>query len=910
VRAGKRDLLSSSPWQRGWRRLTRIWGPDTIANVDEELRFHFEQKVAEFEALGLSDAQARARAEEEFGDVQTVRESLTDIDGRLAKRQQRAEWWEGTVQDLRYVARGLRRSPGFTATVIVTLALGLGANAAIFSVLDRLYVQPPSGLPSPFNMRRLYQHTINWNQPYVRSGFAYTEVRAFRQAKLTGVPIAAYSTRKVRNGRNANSAEVGGTFVEGDYFGATGVRMALGRPFDSTEYAITSNAFVAVISHQLWQRQFGGDSSVIGQNIDLASHRHVIVGVAAEKFRGLDLKPVDVWLPLSTMGVTTGRKPGWYESRNFNGLSVVLRVSNDAQAEIINSRATLLLRDPAVRLINDSTSTTSLGSIIDGRGSRLYGKELAISTRLAGVAAVILLIACANVVNLLLARAQHRQREIAVRLALGVSRLRLLSQLMIESSVLALLSALVALAVAWSGATMLRRLLLPDVQWTEGAVNPRVAIFTVVLALFVGVLAGLVPALQASRPNLASAMKSSARDGGQRSARLRTLLLIMQAALSVVLLVGAGVFVRSLRTVERVDTGFDIGRIVYATVSYDRELGNHEKEIAEGLPLAAERVRRIPGVEAVAMAGNIPMYGFSFTDLFLPGRDSLPPAGKMSRILSVVSPEYFKAVGLQVMRGRTFTEADLPGSELVMAMNENMAKNLWPGEDPLTKCVVVGKKDSPCRRVVAIVAPAHFSSIIEEPSMLYYLPLLQAGEEGYAGALIIRTASGRTDGIVPLVQAELRQHFGSWARPWTPTMEELVEPEMRPWRTGAALFTVAGMLALLVAAVGVYSSIAYTISQRTHEMGVRVALGASSSNIMRLVLSEGIRIVSIGVGIGVLASLALGSIVASMLYQTSPRDPFVLVASTATLLLVTVVACSIPAWRASRVDPLKALGAE
>ncbi|MEO7363266.1 MAG: FtsX-like permease family protein, partial [Gemmatimonadaceae bacterium] len=657
-------------------------------------------------------------------------------------------------------------------------------------------------------------------------------------------------------------------------------------------------------------RQYSGDSSVIGKPLDIAAQRFTIVGVVADKFRGLSLKPSDVWLPVSTIGSTPSRKPTWYESKNFNGLNVVVRLPSEAEAAMLNSRATEAMRAPTVRLINDSLSTTSLSSIIDGRGATLYGKEVAISTRLAGVAAVILLIACANIVNLLLARAHSRQREIAVRLALGVSRMRLLSQLLIESTVLSLISGAFALAIAFGGATLLRKLLLPDVQWTEGAINPRVAVFTALLALVVGFLAGLVPALQATRPDLITALKSSVRDGGRRSSKLRTSLLITQAALSVVLLVGAGVFVRSLRSVESVDTGFDISQLSFATIRYDRELGSHNKDIGAGLPVVAEQIRRLSGVETVALAGNVPMWGFSFDELFLPGRDSLPPAGKMSRILAYISPDYFKAVGLQVLRGRDFSDADVRGSELVIAMNENMAKNFWPGEDPLTKCVIVGERTAPCRRVVAIVSPAHFSSVIEDPSMLYYLPLSQAAEDWAAGALVIRSAPGKASQVAALVHPVLQQFFGDWALPRVVTMEELIAPQMRPWRTGAALFTAAGMLALLVAAIGVYSSVAYTISQRTREMGVRAALGASSGNIMRLVVSEGVRVITIGIALGVLASLALGSIVSSMLYNTSPRDPFVLVASTTTLLLVTIIACSIPAWRAARIDPLQALSAE
>ena len=831
-------------WKSGWRRLARLWQSDTAARVDEELRFHFDQKIAEFEQRGLSKSEAESRAVAEFGDVELVRHSLHEIDQRVVQKNQRAQWWEAIAQDLRYVVRSLRRSPIFTVTVVVTIALGLGANAAIFSVLDRLYVQAPAGVAAPAEVRRLAQKTVSGGQPYNRGGFSYGELRAFRNA-APGALIASYRSEKVRNGLDANAPDIGGTFVEGDYFKVAGVRMALGRPFDSTEYKISTVQNVAIISYQLWQRQYHSDSGVVGKTIDLATHRHVIVGVTADKFRGLDLKPSDVWVPLSTRGNAKTRKPDWYESKNFNGFSVVVRVGSEVDAAMLNARATRALIDPATRVLDDTTATTSLGSIIDGRGGRIYGKEVAISTRLAGVALVILLIACANVVNLLLARAQSRQREIAVRLALGVSRLRLLSQLMIESGVLSLLSGLVALMVAFGGATMLRKLLLPDVQWTEGAVNFRVAVFTAVTALVVGFLVGLVPALQATKPDLANAMKAAAPGRNGRSSRLRASLLITQAALSVVLLVGAGVFVLSLRSVESIDTGFDIRQLTYATVEYDRELGNHEEEIGAGLPIVADRIRKLPGVESVAMAGNIPMHGITFDRLFLPGRDSLPPSGNSTRVLALISPNYYETVGMHVIRGRDFTNRDVRGGELVIAMNENMAKNFWPGEDALTKCVIVGERTSPCRRVVAVVSPAHYSRIIEDPSMMYYIPLAQAAEEWGAGAILIRTTPGSAARVAALAKPEVQQQFGAWARPWMPTMEEMVAPQMRPWRTGAALFTTAGLLALLVAAMGVYSSVAYTLSQRTREMGVRVALGASSGNIMTLVLREGVGIIAI-----------------------------------------------------------------
>jgi putative ABC transport system permease protein len=895
-------------WSVGWRRLTRIWRSDTSANVDDEIRFHFEQKVAEFVALGMSPAAARTRAEAEFGDIESVRESLRAIDDRVEKKQRHAEWWEGAAQDLRYVLRSLRRSPAFTVTVVVTLALGLGANAALFAILDRLYVQPPAGITDLSKTKGVFQQTTNSGAPYLRAFFAYLELRELRQNAPSGVTIAGYRQSQFRFGRNPDANQIGGTAVEGDYFGVIGLRPEVGRFFTPEEAVISGIAMVAVISNDFWHRQYDGDPNILGKDLDLGSHRYQIIGVAPPKFRGLDLSVSDVFVPMNSTGTLKDRKTDWYETMNFNGIFIVAHVGDDATAKLFDARATATLRRAG--MMKDTLSRTYVGSISAGGASARFAKEMAISTRLAGVAIVILLIACANVVNLMLARGATRKREIAVRLALGVSRRRLLTQLMIESGVLALLSAVAAIFVAFVAATTLRNLLLPDVHWGSTAIDERVALFTFTLALVTGFVAGLVPALQASSPDLSSSLKSSVRDGGQRRSALRSGLLIAQAALSVVLLVGAGVFVQSLRTVEGIDTGFDTDRLVTASVGYDRELGDHRAEIETRMPSAAERVRRIPGVQTVAMTSNVPMYGFSFTDLFLPGRDSLPPSRGLERILNVVSPEYFAAVGLKVLRGRAFTDADQASSEQVMAMNANMAANLWPGEDPLTKCVMVGKRDAPCRRVIAIVSPAHFSSIVEEPSSSYYVPLAQYLDHGGAGALVVRVAPGQAARVAAQIPRELAQEFGGWSRTSVKTMDEIFAPQMRPWRIGAALFTAAGLLALLVAAVGVYSSIAYTVSQRAQEVGVRIALGASASNIMRLVVSEGVRVVAIGVAIGVAVALALGSLVASMLYKTSPRDPFVIVASTMTLLVVAVVACCIPAWRASRVDPLTAMRAE
>ena len=913
MRSSQLPNAPRSMWRSGWQRLTRVWRPDTVTNVDDELRFHFSEKVAEFEAQGLSSAAARVRAEEEFGDVQSVRDSLSEIDGRVAKKQRRAEWWEGVVQDLRYVVRGLRKSPMFTATVVTTLALGLGANAAVFSLLDQLYVQSPPGVPAPAEVHRIYQSAMNRGSIYVRGYYSYLEIRALHRINADSVRVAGYRAEKARLGREADGAELNVAYVEGDFFGVSGVGAAVGRVLTPEESQAAGLDALAVISYDLWQREFAGDSAIVGRSIDLGSHRHLVVGVAAEKFRGLDMSVQDIWLPLNTVGVWKSRKPDWYEDGNFNGINAVFRTKNSARAELFNARATVELRKTGVALMSDTLATTALGSINVARGgAESYAKEFSISTRLAGVSFAILLIAIANVINLLLARAVTRQREIAVRLALGVSRSRLLTQLMLESAVLAALSAGAALAVAYAGTTTLRKLLLPDIQWNSGVVDGRTVVFTVGLALLAGFVTGLVPALQTSSPSLTGALKSSVRDGGQRRGALRSSLLVVQAAISVVLVAGAGVFLNSLRSVQAVNIGYTTDNLFFASVSADRELGDRRQEIQRRIPEIVEKLRNIPGVAHIAMSEGTPMYSISFAELHLPGRDSLPKGkGSRDRFFDAVSPEYFATVGMAVLKGRAFAAGDGVGAEPVVIIDQNMANDFFPGEDPLSKCVIVGARTTPCRRVVGVVQSAHHSSVVEDPSQHYYVPLQQAEGLGSVGAIAVRSMPGvDMNKLRPVIMQQISAELGSWARTRTRSMDEIIARDMRPWKTGATLFTTAGLLALLVAAVGVYSSLAYSINQRTQEMGVRVALGASASSIMRLVVGQSVAVVAMGVAVGVVASLALGKVIASMLFETSPKDPVVLIAAVGTLLIVAAIASSVPAWRASRVDPLTAMRAE
>ncbi|HVT37637.1 MAG TPA: ADOP family duplicated permease [Gemmatimonadaceae bacterium] len=898
----------------GWRRFLRLWRPNTEADIDAELRFHFEQKIADLVARGAAPDVARAQAVAEFGNVAAVRSSLREIDGRIAKHRQHAEWWESIAQDLGYVLRSLRRSPGFTVMVAVTLALGLGANAALFSILDRMFLQAPPGVADPGQLRRVFHgyHDSRGVQQ-ILSNFSPPEFRAIAAALPAGTQVAGFGTQaKVHLGRDDSAPQGVVIYVLGDYFGTLGVRLAAGRPFDASEWRAEAFAPVAVISYDLAHDRFLTAQNAVGKTFEIGSHQYTVIGIAPKPFRGTDLDAGDVWVPMNTRGTWANRDMQWYERHGTLFIRALLRAHDIRTFPAIRVTTTVALRKAAE--IRDTLAFATFGSIKEAVAPGFNVSEQAIATRLGAVALAILLIACANVANLLLARALQRRREIGVRLALGVSRSRLVRQLLTESLVLATISGLAALLVAAWTATALRQALLPNVQWGAPAIGLHAVTFAAATAVLAGFAAGLVLALHASRPDVTGVLRGGARDGGLPRSRVRTTLLVSQLALSCVLLTGAGLFVRSLQRVETVDIGYDAAQIVFAGLRTDPELGrSRDAELDVLLKEAAQRIERFPGVEHVAFTENVPMSAFSFVSNFLPERDSVPTLDGSGPIVSFVSPGFFATMGMRVLVGRDFSPNDRTGSEPVLLVNSIMARTLWPGESAIGKCLILHKREDPCRRIIGVVSNSHYGRLIERPSMQFYVPLAQEGDDGKlgtVGALEIRAAIGRVTDVGTQVRRLLVGLGGTGSTPWIRTLAEQLSPELRTWRLGAALFSAAGLLALLVAAVGVYSTLAYTVSQRTHEMGVRVALGARETHILRLVVGEGVRVVAVGVAAGAVIALALGRLVASMLYDTSPHDPAVLVASAVVLLGVAVVACLVPAWRATRADPMTALRAE
>jgi predicted permease len=890
--------------QPRWRRYLRFWKRDVAADVDDELSFHLAHRVEQYEASGMSHDDAVTAAGAQLGDADSVRTLLIGIDRRVAHTHDVTLWLDSLRSDLRTSIRSLVRQPTFSAAVVVTLALGLGVNAAMFSFLDRVFLRPPAGIVNPGKLRRFWsvEHDKKGEPVAAQLRVGVEEQRALTSSFGHDAAIAIYAQQalvRVGSGGDAPSATI--VRAAANYLPLLGVHASVGRLFTSEETAIDSPARVAVISDALWRTRFGGDSSVIGKSIALSSEVFTIVGVTPPGFSGVDLERTDIWIPLGKSPIGMDGVVASRGRAQFAGL--LARVSPRISDASLETRATTIIRRAnAGKEDADSLERVVTGSIIEARGPGRPKNDVAIAERLGGVAIIVLLIACANVVNLLLARAAARRREIAVRVALGVSRMRLAWLLMVPTVILAFAAGIAAVASAIVTGAVLRSLLVPDVHFADSAIHWRVIVFTLLASLVVGTLSALVPSIQASRPDVTAFLKGATQSGTVQRSRLRSTLVAAQAALSVVLLVGAGLFLRSVHNVESIRLGFDVSRLAFAEARFDDWRAPDSALIAR----VVDRVRLVPGVEQVALVGEHPLDGGTWSTQFYTVNDSAHGDLFERPTVTPVSPNYFAATGLRIVRGKGFA-ADGSWSVVV---NETMAREYWPTESAIGQCMRLLKPDGRCYTVVGIADDAHQDRVIENHKAHFYVTAAHPPSPGMrASEIVIRANPARWNTVVALTRRILAEAIPS-AQPHVDRMEDLIAPAYRPFRLGAALFSVFGVLALLVSMVGVYSTVTYTVTQRMHEFGVRVALGAQLNDIARLVVGTGLKTVAVGTVLGVGLSLAAGRLIASFLYEVSPSDPPTLVLVVVLLLSVGAAAALAPAWRASRADPVSALRSE
>ena len=884
---------------------------DADREMADEIAFHIERQTRKNETLGLSQEEARQRALREFGGTTRWREE--------ARRARGSTLVDLIERDLRQAVRGLERSPAFATMAIVTLALAAAANAAIFGIVDRVLLRGPEHVVAPEQVVRVYVSrvlsdanvTTSAFQPYALYRIARDHTPAFSRA-------ATYLPFEARVGMGVESRVVRVTYATPDLFPLTGVRPALGRFYSGDEDVPPRGQPVVVLGYGYWQSEFAGDKSIIGRTVTLDERQFRVVGVAPRGFTGVERAPVAAWLPMSARPVDP-RAADWATSWRPNTPGIIVgRLA--APSATAAAQLTAMLRreyagtDKAMRVANVRVLPMSYD--LEGEEPR----ELGVARLLGGVALVMLLVAAANTMNLTLARAVARRRELGVRVALGAGRGTLVRLMVIEAVVISLLGGLLGLVLAHWGGAIVREALLPNVAWDELPVNGRVLAWSVMVSLVTGVFVGLIPALRVSRADVSSVLRAGrtgSSGAGESHGVARASLQVVQLALSLVLLFTAGLFVKSLRDIRHLDLGYDRERVLAVDVSFPRR-DSGTTPAAEASVVEAQgryedlraRFARVPGVARASIAFSSPLSAVNILRLRVPGRDSVPSQKGGFALVTAAAPGYFETVGTRILRGRAFEANEGTGTEPVVIVNETMARTLWPGADAIGRCVVLsGMNGDACARVVGISQDVHQMTLKEEALSQCYVPWGQNPRLVLGSVLLVR---GQADAstLAPALTDVVRRAAPGVRFLRIRTFEELLDPQVRPWRVGATLFGLFGAIVIAVAAIGLFSVVSYLVTQRTHELGVRIALGAQRGQVLRLILGGALRTAVVGALIGGALSVTIGPTVEPLLFDNPARDPILLSAVAIGLLAVATAASLWPAWRATRVDPLRALRAD
>ena len=821
-------------------------------------------------------------------------------------------------QDVKYGIRMLAKNRGFTIVAVLTLALGIGLNAAIFSVVNAvlfrpLPVQAPEQLAGVYNLE---PHEFISHTP-----MAYPDYRDLSDSARSFDGLMGYALTPLALERGDESEFVFGETVTGNYFTTLGVKPHLGRLFTQDDDLQRGAHPVAVLSYTAWQRRFGGDADIVGREIRLNGHAFTVVGVAELKFAGLlrGIAP-ELWVPMAmrtalhappTVNVedktvqgldildNRGRRWMWVMGRLKPGVSVA---QADAEVKSIGKRLAEVHPDTNKERVVGLLPASDV-KILPGVDKVLYGTSFV----LMGVVGLVLLVASANVANMLLARATARRKEMALRLALGGSRGRLVRQLLTESLLLALLGGAAGLLLAeWSNEALNGlQLPLPIQLALDLTVDMRVLAFTTLLATLTAVLFGLAPALQATRTDLVVALKEEgSRAGGARSKRrLQNALVVAQVAISLVLLIGAGLSLRSLQNAHRINPGFETRGMVVG--SFQPALrGYSTPQIGNFYRTLSERIRALPGVEAVALTSHVPLSFEIRTETAAPeGQDVGPDRDWPEVDAAHVGPGYFAAMRIPILRGRDFTEQDNAKAPCVVIANESLARKFWGAADSLGKRLRIGSNDPYCA-VVGVARDGKYRTLGEAPRPFAYFALFQ---DDLKSAEVLVRATGPTAPLVGLVRREARLLDEKVPVVGVRTLEEVISVSLLLPRGGATLFGLFGVLGLTLACVGLYGVLAYLVSQRAHEIGIRVALGAQRGDVMKLVLGQGLRLTLVGVGLGLAGAVGMTSAMAAILYGVGATDVLTFAGVSVVLVGVALLACYIPARRATRIDPMVAL---
>jgi len=869
------------------------------AELAEELRFHREHLARDERARDARADDADHAARRRLGNVTRVREQARD--------RWSIPWLDNLQQDVRYAIRGLRREPGFAAAVILTLGLGIGANAAMFNVIDQLMFRPFAYLRDPARVHRVYLRLPGTERLLTNESFPYARYLDLANWTTSFSQYAAFYPTVVAVGSGTTSRERPIAAVSASYFDFFDARPALGRYFTAAEDTTPSGANVAVLSHAFWTAELGS-RDVLGESIQIDNIVCTIIGVAPPRFTGVTEGNAPVaYVPITTFGAhqSGGSSVGYWQRYVWDWTEMMVRrkpgvsveqANADLTQAFIRSRAAARAIHSFMRRAETERPVAVAGALKTAAGP-YPGLEARTLVWVMGVAVAVLLIACANVANLFLARALRRQREVAIRLALGVRHGRLVAQSLTESLVLSLVGCVAGLAIAQWGGAALRQVFLPSSGVVGVAADTRTLGIALAAALVAGMLTGFSPLLLARDADIAKALKTGVREGTNQRPAVRSTLLVVQVVLSVVLLVGAGLFVRSLDRLRDVRLGYDVDPVLL--VQWHRR--GESMTMEQRVPLrqrVLEAATAIPGVTHAAWASNMPLQGTSTASLYVPGVDSVGRLGRFT--YQTAGADYFAAVGTRILRGRAFTAADRLGAPTIAVVSASMAQVLWPGQDALGRCIRFNADTVPCTTVVGVAEDAVHDPLADQP-LRYYLPMDQFPTEG--GSYLLLRVRGNPAEMAEDVRRALQTAMPGQQYVTTQPLSDLLDAQRHSWRAGAAMFVAFGCLALIVAAVGLYGVIAYDVGQRMHELGVRIALGAQGSDVVRLVVARGVRLAVGGIAVGTAVAIGTGRWIEPLLFNQSATDPTVFGLVALVLVAVAVAACSAPAARAVRADP-------
>jgi putative ABC transport system permease protein len=883
-----------------WRRLLKRG--EMERHLDAELRFHFDGLVADHVRAGMSEPEARRSARLEFGGVEQVKEECRDARG--------TRWIEDLWQDLHFALRTLRKTPGFAIVVISTLALGIGMNTAIFSVVNTVLLKPVHA-PEPDRIVEFMNTNRGGSGPIA----AEIEFNLWHEQTSVFQEVSGYSLTPMNLTGVDQPQRVEAISVTKDYFRLFGLAIAQGRGLtDEEERPAGTQLFekghVVVLSDAFWTRAFGGEPQMVGKVISLSGDPFQVVGIMAAGVQTETPEAPDVWLPL-LISPNSDKQVHYFQAEGRLKPGVTLDMAN----------AQLQLMTEEFRRKFPNTISTARGDAYSVQRMRdILVRDVRLSVLvLAGAVAFVLLIACANVANLLLVKAAGRRREIAMRIAVGAARGRVIRQLLTEGVLLSMAGAAFGLGLGVAGIHALlavNPVNIPriGVNGSHVSMDWRVFAFTMLAGLTTGLFFGLIPALQASRTDLNSNLKEGGgREGsGFRQNRTRSLLVISEISLALVLLIGAALLIRTLIALRSVNPGFETRNVVTTRAALDprftKAAGVHQL-----VQNALGRVTALPGVESAGLTGLLPLdnYHSSFPVIVIGRPLSGPSHGTSS--YGRVSAGYFDTLKIPLLRGRFFTDADRLESPQVAIINQAMARQFWPDGDPLNSQILIAKGlgprlEEPVRQIVGIVGDVHDDALNRNTLPAVFVPLAQlpdtiTADTSVAWAVRVRAESPLLNSAI---QNELRTATGVPVPPLR-SMDEIVAKSTARQNFNMILMSIFGCAALLLSAIGIYGLMAYSVQQRTKEIGIRMALGAQPGTLRNMVLFQGARLALIGVAIGIGAALGLTRLLAGLLFGVQPRDPMVFIAVPVLLTAVALLACYLPARRATRINPLEAL---